>query len=95
MSIYVRRGSHEGHGPILLGVGERPGPVVAAVLANDPGKRRLHSSVANLYRLPNGVDVPGYALMFVAILFLGDINMTVIEILGKYFGRIFIEAELS
>jgi len=38
-----------------------------------------------------GIDLPGYASMMVAVLFLGGINIFATGILGEYMGRIFTE----
>jgi glycosyltransferase involved in cell wall biosynthesis len=38
-----------------------------------------------------GVDVPGYASLMVALLFLGGMNILATGILGEYIGRVFVE----
>jgi glycosyltransferase involved in cell wall biosynthesis len=43
--------------------------------------------------LLHGVDVPGYASVFVAVLLLSGINMVGLGILGEYLGRIFMEVK--
>jgi glycosyltransferase involved in cell wall biosynthesis len=40
-----------------------------------------------------GVDLPGYASIFVAILFLGGIQLVSIGILGEYIGRTYMESK--
>ncbi|HSM95490.1 MAG TPA: glycosyltransferase family 2 protein [Rhizomicrobium sp.] len=40
-----------------------------------------------------GIDVPGYASIMVAILFLGGIQMLGIGIVGEYIGRLYLEAK--
>lgn len=44
-----------------------------------------------LHTLLAGRDVPGYASLMVAILFLGGMNIFATGILGEYIGRIFVE----
>jgi polyisoprenyl-phosphate glycosyltransferase len=43
--------------------------------------------------LINGIDIPGYASLLVAILFLGGLQLISIGILGEYIGRIYIESK--
>jgi glycosyltransferase involved in cell wall biosynthesis len=40
-----------------------------------------------------GIDVPGYASLLVAVLFLGSIQLVGIGVLGEYIGRIYMEAK--
>jgi glycosyltransferase involved in cell wall biosynthesis len=40
-----------------------------------------------------GVDVPGYASLLVAVLFLGSLQLISVGILGEYIGRIYIETK--
>jgi hypothetical protein len=40
-----------------------------------------------------GVDVPGYASIMVAVLFMGGLNLMTLGILGEYVGRIYTEAK--
>jgi glycosyltransferase involved in cell wall biosynthesis len=44
-------------------------------------------------RLFLGLDIPGYALLSVAILFLGGVQLVGIGILGEYVGRIYSEVK--
>ncbi len=41
----------------------------------------------------NGIDVPGYASLIVAVLFLGGIQLIGIGVLGDYIGRIYVDAK--
>jgi glycosyltransferase involved in cell wall biosynthesis len=43
--------------------------------------------------LINGVDVPGYASVLVAVLFLGSLQLISIGMLGEYIGRIYMETK--
>jgi polyisoprenyl-phosphate glycosyltransferase len=43
--------------------------------------------------LVRGIDVPGYASIFVSILFFSGVQMIGIGIVGEYIGRIYIEAK--
>jgi polyisoprenyl-phosphate glycosyltransferase len=40
-----------------------------------------------------GIDVPGYASLFVAVLLLGSLQMVSIGILGEYLGRVYLESK--
>ena len=40
-----------------------------------------------------GVDVPGYASLLVAVLFVGSIQLISIGLLGEYIGRIYLESK--
>lgn len=40
-----------------------------------------------------GVDLPGYASLFVAILFLGSVQLIGIGVLGEYIGRTYLESK--
>lgn len=46
-----------------------------------------------LRTLVQGIDVPGYASLLVAILFLGSLQLIGIGLLGEYVGRIYMETK--
>jgi glycosyltransferase involved in cell wall biosynthesis len=43
--------------------------------------------------LINGIDVPGYASLLVAVLFLGSMQLMSVGMLGEYIGRIYMETK--
>jgi hypothetical protein len=53
----------------------------------------VYASLIALRTVLNGVDVPGYASMMTAVLFLGGIQLIGIGVLGDYIGRIYVEAK--
>ena len=40
-----------------------------------------------------GVDVPGYASLLVAVLFLGSLQLLSVGLLGEYIGRVYLETK--
>lgn len=53
----------------------------------------LYMSWIIIRTLVVGVEVPGYASLFVAVLFFSGLNMVGMGILGEYLGRVFIEVK--
>lgn len=53
----------------------------------------LYGSWIILRTLIYGVDLPGYASMFTAILFLGSTQLIVLGVIGEYIGRIYLESK--
>ena len=46
-----------------------------------------------LRTLIHGVDIPGYASLLVAVLFLGSLQLISVGLLGEYIGRIYLETK--
>ena len=53
----------------------------------------VYALVLVISTLLHGIDVPGYASLIVAVLFLGGVQLIGIGILGEYIGRIFEESK--
>jgi len=53
----------------------------------------LYGSFILIRTLIYGVDLPGYPSIFVAVLFLGSIQLIGIGVLGEYIGRTYMEAK--
>lgn len=53
----------------------------------------LYGLILALRVLVQGVDVPGYASLMVALLFLGGVQLVSLGIIGEYIGRIYDEAK--
>lgn len=53
----------------------------------------LYASFLILRTLIFGIDVPGYASLMVAILFLGGIQLITLGIIGEYLGRVYEEVK--
>ena len=53
----------------------------------------LYAAVIVVNTIFNGVDLPGYASLIVAILFLGGIQLIGIGVLGEYIGRIYVDTK--
>ena len=64
--------------------------LVGAVVA---GATFLYAVIRVLRAIFYGVDVPGYESIFVAILFLGGMQLLTLGIMGSYIGRIFDEVK--
>ena len=53
----------------------------------------MYAALIVLRTLLIGADLPGYASLIVAILFLGGIQLIGIGVLGEYIGRIYIDVK--
>ena len=53
----------------------------------------IYASFIVARTLVYGIDVPGYASLLVAILFLGSLQLISVGMLGEYIGRIYMEAK--
>jgi hypothetical protein len=53
----------------------------------------LYASYVVVRTLIQGIDVPGYASLLVAILFIGSLQLIGIGLLGEYVGRTYMETK--
>jgi glycosyltransferase involved in cell wall biosynthesis len=53
----------------------------------------LYAAILVARTLIFGVDVPGYASIMVAVLFLGGLNLLSLGVIGEYLGRVYTEAK--
>ena len=53
----------------------------------------LYATFIVVRTLVFGIDLPGYASLLVAVLFLGGVQLTVMGFLGEYIGRIYMEVK--
>ena len=53
----------------------------------------LYAAYLILRTAVRGVDVPGYASIITAVLFLGGVQLVGIGVIGEYVGRIYMEAK--
>ena len=53
----------------------------------------IYGGVILVRTLVYGVDMPGYASLFVAVVFIGGVQLLSIGILGEYVGRIYMESK--
>ena len=53
----------------------------------------LYASFLIIRTLIFGIDVPGYASLMVAVLFLGGIQLITLGIIGEYLGRVYEEVK--
>jgi polyisoprenyl-phosphate glycosyltransferase len=53
----------------------------------------LYGSFLMLRTMVFGVDVPGYASLMVAVVFMGGVQLVVLGIMGEYLGRMYNEAK--
>ena len=53
----------------------------------------LYALFIILYTLILGADVPGYASLLVAVLFIGSLQLLSVGLLGEYIGRVYLETK--
>jgi len=53
----------------------------------------LYAAFIILRTLISGVDVPGYASLLVAVLFMGSMQLVSVGLIGEYIGRLYVEAK--
>ena len=63
-----------------------PAPIIAPITL-------FYAGFILLRTLIEGIDVPGYASLLIAILFLGSLQLIGIGLLGEYVGRTYMETK--
>lgn len=53
----------------------------------------LYACFIIFHTLISGVDVPGYASLLVAVLFMGSMQLVSVGLIGEYIGRLYVEAK--
>ena len=53
----------------------------------------IYGAFLMLRTMVSGVDVPGYASLMVAVVFMGGVQLVVLGIIGEYLGRLYSEAK--
>jgi glycosyltransferase involved in cell wall biosynthesis len=53
----------------------------------------LYAAIVVLRTLVSGIDLPGYASLLTAVIFLGGLQLIGIGIMGEYIGRIYLESK--
>lgn len=53
----------------------------------------LYACIIIMRTLIHGVDVPGYASLLVAVLFMGSLQLVSIGLIGEYIGRVYVESK--
>ena len=68
----------------------RVSTVIGAVLAV---AAMIYGGFITVRTMVFGVDLPGYASVFVAVVFMGGVQLLSLGVLGEYVGRIYIESK--
>lgn len=53
----------------------------------------LYACIIIMRTLIHGVDVPGYASLLVAVLFMGSLQLVSVGLIGEYIGRVYVESK--
>jgi polyisoprenyl-phosphate glycosyltransferase len=77
----------------IFGFSTAPLRIWSYVGASFAGLGLLYAAYLVLRVFVQGTDVPGYASLMVAVLFMGGLNLMTLGILGEYIGRIYTETK--